>query len=297
MKLMEQRARVPLFMTYRAVGSSTGQKEFVGNDASQFMSLNHFGAGDIPMSQDRFNTMAGQSPPQDMVHIPLALGAIAVFHSVPGEETGGSLKLDACLLAKIFSGAVDTWDHADIKAQNPDINVPAGTKIHVFHRKFGSSSTGGVTGYLSKKCPQHWSLGASSSIDWPASSSFKPVEGSPGMQAALKDWCIFDSCATLKAKSNAAADAIIYPTAMQAFTFESSTDAYGGMATNVISLLGSALAVYAFISAQSVKAAPSVPHEQSGTIIGLASPMAQKENPPASEDLKAHTEKGREVRS
>ena len=50
------------------------------------------------------------------VHIPLALGAIGVFHSVPTGEIGGSLKLDACLLAKIFSGQVETWDHADIKA-------------------------------------------------------------------------------------------------------------------------------------------------------------------------------------
>ena len=31
MKLMEERARVPLFLTYRAVGSGTGQKEFVGD--------------------------------------------------------------------------------------------------------------------------------------------------------------------------------------------------------------------------------------------------------------------------
>ena len=51
------------------------------------------------------------------VHIPFALGAIAVFHSVPTGEIGGeSLKLDACLLAKIFGGAITTWDHADIKA-------------------------------------------------------------------------------------------------------------------------------------------------------------------------------------
>ena len=47
------------------------------------------------------------------VHIPLALGAIAVFHSVPGVS---ELKLDACLLAKIFGGAVTTWDHADVLA-------------------------------------------------------------------------------------------------------------------------------------------------------------------------------------
>lgn len=37
MKMMEVRARVPLFLTYRAVGSSTGQKEFVGDAASMFL--------------------------------------------------------------------------------------------------------------------------------------------------------------------------------------------------------------------------------------------------------------------
>ena len=34
MKLMEERARVPLFLTYRAVGSGTGQKEFVGQESN-----------------------------------------------------------------------------------------------------------------------------------------------------------------------------------------------------------------------------------------------------------------------
>ena len=34
MKLLEERARVPLFLTYRAVGSGTGQKEFVGDSNS-----------------------------------------------------------------------------------------------------------------------------------------------------------------------------------------------------------------------------------------------------------------------
>ncbi|CAL1169542.1 unnamed protein product, partial [Cladocopium goreaui] len=355
MKLMEERARVPLFLTYRAVGSGTGQKEFVGNAASSYKSYSNFGAGDIPMSSTHFQTMTSQTPPESMVHIPLALGAIAVFHSVPTGEIGGSLKLDACLLAKIFSGQVETWDHADIKAQNPGINVPAGSKIKVFHRRLGSSSTGGITGYLNKKCPEHWSLGAGSSISWPAKSSFQPVEGSPGMQSALKDnqygigyldaghghdfglsevaltnlagqtrtskesialggvaeagtaaangnvfptdvsadwssvnlydmagdstWPIVlvsylyvkkDQSATnpktaaalkafikmvvddtdgmaqqfgftppsadLKRLSNSAADAIAYPSTMQAFDVESSTNAYGGMATNVISM-------------------------------------------------------------
>eukprot|EP00435_Cladocopium_sp_Y103_P005069 s4220_g1.t1 len=234
------------------------------------------------------------------------------------------------------------WPRSSVAKQNPSISVPAGSKINVFHRSLGSSSTGGITGYLNKKCPEHWSLGAGSSISWPAKSSFQPVEGSPGMQSALKDnqygigyldaghghdfgltskesialggvaeagtaaangnvfptdvsadwssvnlydmagdstWPIVlvsylyvkkDQSATnpktaaalkafikmvvddtdgmarefgftppsadLKRLSNSAADAITYPSTMQAFDVESSTNAYGGMATNVISM-------------------------------------------------------------
>ena len=39
--------------------------------------------------------------------------------------------------------------------------------------------------------------------------------------------------ATLKALSLGAAGQIVYPSSMQPFVFESSTNAYGGMATNV----------------------------------------------------------------
>lgn len=35
--ISQERARVPLFLTYRAVGSGTGQKEFVGNAANMLL--------------------------------------------------------------------------------------------------------------------------------------------------------------------------------------------------------------------------------------------------------------------
>eukprot|EP00434_Breviolum_minutum_P010839 symbB.v1.2.009555.t1/scaffold604.1/size182248/13 len=470
MKVMEERARVPLFLTYRAVGSSTGQKEFVGDSASSYQSYNHFGAGDIPMSQDRYNTLTQQS--HRMVHIPFALGAIAVFHSVPTGEIGGaSLKLDACLLAKIFGGAITTWDHADIKAQNPNINVPANQAIHVFHRRLGSSSTGGITGYLNKKCPQHWTLGAGSSVSWPTTGSFQSVDGSPGMQSALQDnkygigyldaghgidfglsevaltnlagktrtakesialggvaeagtaaanagnvfpsdvtadWSsvnLYDMAgdstwpivlvsylyvkkdhsttnpktaaalqafiqmilddsdgmaeefgftppsATLKALSLSAAGEIMYPTTMQSFTVESSTNAYGGMGVNVISmkrhsydiydsdvmkaavsklqtsvttletsqasgaaketpdstlpvvfsvvalvisLLGAFMACFAFFKASASSPAPPLPNAESGTIIGMAEPIAAKKGEESKVDPEK-AEKGKEV--
>ncbi|CAE8596973.1 unnamed protein product [Polarella glacialis] len=181
MKLMEGRARAPLLLTYRAVGSGTGQKEFVGQASNGYKSYNHFGCGDIPMSQANFDLLpAGQ----EMVHIPFGLGAIGVFFNIQGV----AMSMDACLLAKIFMGTITTWDHADIKAQNPSVSLPAGTKIQVGHRTLGSSSTGGLSGYLNKKCPSVWTLGESGSITWPttSASAFTAVLGSPGMQSFIK---------------------------------------------------------------------------------------------------------------
>merc|ERR1719221_2282008 len=105
------------------------------------MSYNHFGAGDIPMDQSRYLSLpAGQ----EMVHLPFALGAIGVFHSVPAENlgSGGGLKLSTCLLAKIFSGQITRWDHQDILDENPGMTVPSNQLIKIAHRKLGSSSTG-----------------------------------------------------------------------------------------------------------------------------------------------------------
>jgi len=180
MKLMEHRARAPLMLTYRAVGSSTGMAEFVGQSSNGYKSYNHFGAGDIPMKPDLFNLLpAGE----EMVHIPFALGAIGIFHSVPGSE----IKLDACLLADIFMGNVKTWDDAKVLAQNPGLKVPAGQKIMVGHRTKGSSSTGGFSGYLKKKCPGVFTKDDGSTVDWPQQDNFVPVQGSPGMKNLISD--------------------------------------------------------------------------------------------------------------
>merc|ERR1719191_2013717 len=88
-------------MSYRAVGSSTGQKEFIGQSSNSWVAYNDFGAGDIPMSSSRFGdlTTAGRK----MVHVPFCLGAIGIFHSIPAGEVGNDgLKLSACLMSKIF---------------------------------------------------------------------------------------------------------------------------------------------------------------------------------------------------
>jgi len=187
MKETEHRARVPMLLTYRAVGSGTGQREFVGQESNGWQSYSHFGAGDIPMSSTNYQAIlaAGHS----MLHLPFALGAIGIFYNIPSDDLGGGrLQLTACLLAKIFSGTITTWDHAEILAVNPTLLVPANTAIQVGHRTLGSSSTGGLAGYLNEACPNDWLLGTGSTLPWPAPpshSNFKAVQGSPGMQSHI----------------------------------------------------------------------------------------------------------------
>eukprot|EP00971_Amphidinium_carterae_P171525 3400239-Amphidinium_carterae.1 len=53
-------------------------------------------------------------------------------------------------------------------AVNPFLTVPAGSTIRVGHRKFGSSSTGGLAGYLNEACPGEWQLGTGSTLTWPS---------------------------------------------------------------------------------------------------------------------------------
>merc|ERR1719181_43755 len=80
------------------------------------------------------------------MQIPLFLGAISIFYNNEGGTVPSGLKLDACLLAGIFSGQITDWNHADITKANPG-KVPSG-KIVVVHRVKGSSSTSGTTSYL-----------------------------------------------------------------------------------------------------------------------------------------------------
>ena len=58
MDIIEERTKAPTHLTYRAVGSSTGQKEFLGASNGN-VALNHFGSGDIPMTASRYAAVTG----------------------------------------------------------------------------------------------------------------------------------------------------------------------------------------------------------------------------------------------
>lgn len=137
-------AKEPLHLTYRAVGSSTGILDFVGDLVNETMvPRNDFGSGDVPIPTDDYNLLTNQFG-IEMLHLPVVLGAISFFHSVPNVP---KLELTSCLLARIMSRDIKTWTHPDIAELNPNIRELIGSDlaITVGRRNLGSSSTASIT--------------------------------------------------------------------------------------------------------------------------------------------------------
>jgi len=176
MDQMMIQAKLPTKMDYRAVGSSTGQAEFLGDGLT---SDNMFGSGDIPFSQENYDTLAGS-----FYHLPVVLGAISFFHSAP---TGGQpLNLTPCMIAKILKRDITDWNDSEIKQANPNLDMPSPAPITVAHRVKGSSSTASITKYLNQVCPEEWpeSL-VGKTIDWAEDTI--GCEGSGGMSDCIKN--------------------------------------------------------------------------------------------------------------
>lgn len=105
-----------------------------------------------------------------MLHFPFLLGAMSIFHNIPGVEKSGkaALNMTACVLAKVFRREITTWDDPEITSLNPGLSVPENQDIKVYHRKFGSSTTHGITTYLHTACPAHYEAEyAGKLVEWP----------------------------------------------------------------------------------------------------------------------------------
>lgn len=191
------RASQPLRFTYRAVGSSTGINEFANAEGKHglapYAPNTAFGSGDIPMPQEIYDNVTASG--RTVLHIPFMIGAVSFFHSVPNlplESTRG-LNLTACLLGRIFSTDITTWDHPDILAINPGLAAlnPAGKAIKVGHRTKGSSSTFAITSYMHAGCPEQWPADqVGSTAEWDDATT--AVQGSGGMTDMLvnNEWAI-----------------------------------------------------------------------------------------------------------
>lgn len=154
MESLTEQAGVPIHMSYRAVGSTTGIEEFAAQFLPGVNLQNRFGSGDLPLTREVYGAINGVkgNPGTDklFIHLPVVAGAVSFFHSVPGAT---DLKLTSCILSQIYTQTITSWGDSQITALNPGLSAEAKeTVITVARRIKGSSSTESATKYLHEGC-------------------------------------------------------------------------------------------------------------------------------------------------
>jgi phosphate transport system substrate-binding protein len=115
-----------------------------------------------------------------VLYFPVFLGPITVSYNLSGVS---NLKLDATVLAEIFSGKITKWNDPAITALNSGVSLPS-TPITIAVRSDSSGTTQNFSLYLEKAAGSAWTLGSSSTIKWP--STARAGSGNPGVDQIVK---------------------------------------------------------------------------------------------------------------
>ena len=115
-------------VTYNAVGSGTGKKEF-GQGLTDF-------AGTDSTVKDDDGVPAGS-----FMYVPTVAGPITVSYNLSGVD---KLQLSPDTLANIFQAKITKWNDPAIAKDNQGVTLPD-TSITVAHRSDGSGTTSNFT--------------------------------------------------------------------------------------------------------------------------------------------------------
>ena len=148
-----------LVISYNAVGSGAGKKNFYGSDARKPSQL--FSGTDALLTNADLASI--KSAVSSYVMIPTALGPVAVVYNLPGLKQkisktskvtrDATVYLDGPTLGAIYNGTITKWNDAKIKKLNPLVtNFPAST-IEPVYRSDGSGTSFIFTSYLNKVSP------------------------------------------------------------------------------------------------------------------------------------------------
>jgi phosphate transport system substrate-binding protein len=162
-----KQAQPSVTINYQPNGSGQGRTDFVNKTVD-------FAGTDAP-----YKTTDTQ-PPAPFFYFPTVVAPITVSYNLSGMK---GLKLSGDTIAKIFSGAITTWNDPTITAENPKLKLPS-TKITVVHRSDGSGTTANFTNFLVKAAPTSWSLGTGSTVQWP--SGTQGANGNTGVATLVK---------------------------------------------------------------------------------------------------------------
>ncbi len=158
-------------LNYTANGSGAGITEFTGNQTD-------FGGSDSPLAAKEY-AAAQQRCGSPAWNLPVVFGPIAITYNVKGLS---SLNLDGPTAAKIFNGAITTWNDPAIGGLNPGTALPS-EPIHVVFRNDQSGTTDNFQHYLDAASNGAWGKGAGKTFNGGVGEGAK---GNDGTSAAIK---------------------------------------------------------------------------------------------------------------
>ena len=162
-------------INYQSIGSGGGIRQFLNGTLD-------FGATDVPVSS---KDVTNPKERQKILHIPTALGAVAVTYNLSLKQ-GDVLRLDGKVLADIFQGKITKWNHSSIQKLNQDVSLPNESIITVY-RADGSGTTAFFTEFLSQWSKEFLkTIGKGKSVQWPAGVGGKGNEGVVGLVNKMK---------------------------------------------------------------------------------------------------------------
>jgi phosphate transport system substrate-binding protein len=140
-------------VNYSGVGSGAGRQAFIDQTVD-------FAGSDAP-----FPTADAAKPKGGAyLYFPTVADPITVSYNLSGVK---KLQLSADTIAKIFQRQITKWNDAAIAADNPGVKLPT-TSITVARRADSSGTTQNFTTFLNKAAASTWTLGAGSTVNWPA---------------------------------------------------------------------------------------------------------------------------------
>jgi len=146
-------------VNYQSIGSGGGIQKMTAKEFD-------FGCTDAPLNPEQ--TKKAQATGGEVVHVPLAMGAVAIIYNLEG--LGEQLRLSGPVLADIYLRKVTKWNDPQIVALNPKLKEKLPDKnIVVVHRSDGSGTTFIFADYLAK-VSKEWDkkVGVSTSLNWEA---------------------------------------------------------------------------------------------------------------------------------
>ncbi|OMC17585.1 phosphate ABC transporter substrate-binding protein PstS [Mycobacterium sp. SP-6446] len=158
-------------LNYTANGSGAGISEFNGNQTD-------FGGSDSPLAPGEY-AAAQQRCGSPAWNLPVVFGPIAITYNVKGLA---SLSLDGPTAARIFNGAITSWNDPAIAGLNAGVNLPA-EPIHVVFRNDQSGTTDNFQKYLDAASNGVWGKGAGKTFNGGIGEGAK---GNDGTSAAIK---------------------------------------------------------------------------------------------------------------